>query len=145
MQLQQESYEQELREARDTLEQRVTERTTELVAATDKATRTRAQLTSAIETISDGFSLFDSEDRLVICNTRYRELLRRDSGHTIEPGTKFEDINRDAVREGLITDAEGRVEDWIANRVAQHRDPSEPHLQHRNDGRWILISERKTV
>ena len=144
MQLQQEGYEQELREGHDTLEKRVAERTTELVAATDEATRARAQLTAAIETISEGFSLYDSDDRLVICNTRYQELLRPEVGHAIEPGTKFEDIVRAAVGEGLIADAEGRVEDWLAQRLARHRDPGEPHLQHRNDGRWILISERKT-
>jgi class 3 adenylate cyclase/HAMP domain-containing protein len=133
MQDQQEAYERELREGRDTLEKRVEERTAELSAATDEATRARGQLTAAIETISEGFSLYDKEDRLVICNTRYQELLRPEVGATIEPGT------------GLIADAEGRAEAWIRERLARHREPGDPHLQHRKDGRWILISERKTA
>ena len=31
-------------------------------------------LTEAIEAISEGFSLYDAEDRIVVCNTRYREM-----------------------------------------------------------------------
>ena len=144
MQDQQQSYERELREGRDTLEKRVDERTAELLTATNEATRARGQLTAAIETISEGFSLYDKDDRLVICNSRYQELLRPEIGATIEPGTRFESIVRHAAAQGLIADAEGGVDAWIAERLARHRNPGEPHLQHRRDGRWILISERKT-
>ena len=28
--------------------------------------------------------------------------------------------------------------------MARHREPSGPHVQLRGDGRWILVSERKT-
>jgi class 3 adenylate cyclase len=144
MQEQQEAYERELREGRDTLEKRVDVRTAELLAATNEATRAKGQLTAAIETISEGFSLYDKEDRLVICNTRYQELLRPEVGAVIETGARFEDIVRDAASEGLIADTEDGVDAWIAERLARHRQPGEPHLQHRKDGRWILISERKT-
>jgi class 3 adenylate cyclase/PAS domain-containing protein len=144
MQDQQAAYERELREARDTLEKRVEERTAELLSATNEATRARSQLTAAIETISEGFSLYDKEDRLVICNSRYQELLRPEVDASIEPGTHFEAIVRNAAAQGLIADADGRREAWIEERLARHREPGEPHLQHRKDGRWILISERKT-
>ncbi len=144
MQDQQAAYERELREARDTLEKRVEERTAELLSATNEATRARGQLTAAIETISEGFSLYDKEDRLVICNSRYQELLRPEVGAGIEPGTRFETIVRNAAGQGLIADAEGRLDAWVEERLARHREPGEPHLQHRKDGRWILISERKT-
>ncbi len=144
MQVRQEAYEADLRRARDTLEERVTERTAELLAATDEATRTRAQLTAAIENISEGFSLYDHDDQLVICNTRYQELLYPDAAGSLPPGTKFEAIIRGAVKRGLIASAEGRADEWVAERMARHRNPGESHLQHRSNGRWILISERKT-
>jgi class 3 adenylate cyclase len=144
MQVQQNAYETDLRRARDTLEERVTERTAELLAATDESARTKAQLTAAIETISEGFSLYDHDDRLVICNTRYQELLYPDLATSFEPGTKYETIIRSAAEGGLIPSAEGRVDEWVAERLARHRNPGKPHLQHRTGGRWILISERKT-
>jgi class 3 adenylate cyclase/HAMP domain-containing protein len=144
MQVQQNTNEADLRRARDTLEERVTERTAELLAATDESTRTRAQLTAAIENISEGFSLYDNDDQLVICNTRYQELLYPDLDASFEPGTKYETIIRSAAEGGLIPSAEGRVDEWVAERLARHRNPGKPHLQHRTGGRWILISERKT-
>jgi signal transduction histidine kinase/CheY-like chemotaxis protein len=61
------------------------------------------------------------------------------------PGTKFETILRTATERGLIKDAEGRREAWIAERLARHHAQSETHLQHRSNGRWIQVSERKTA
>ena len=34
----------------------------------------QTRLTDAIETISEGFSLYDAEDKLILSNSRYREL-----------------------------------------------------------------------
>ncbi len=35
----------------------------------------RQRLIDAIESISEGFALYDADDRLVLCNSRYREIL----------------------------------------------------------------------
>ena len=104
----------------------------------------RRRLVDAIENSSEGFVFFDHEDRLVICNTRYHELLYPNTDVTIEPGTMFETIIRKAAENGHILDAEGRINEWVADRLALHHDPGEPHLQQRNGGQWILITERKT-
>jgi adenylate cyclase len=56
----------------------------------------------------------------------------------------FESIIRRAAEHGYIKDAEGRIEEWLQERMARHRDPGDPHIQQRGDGRWILVSERKT-
>ena len=47
-------------------------------------------------------------------------------------------------RAGSVKDAEGRVEEWVAERLEQHRNPGEPQVQRRGDGRWIMVSERRT-
>jgi adenylate cyclase len=104
----------------------------------------RTRLTEAIETISEGFSLYDPEDKLIVCNSHYRELFASHAD-VMEPGTSFETILRTATERGLIKDAEGRREVWIAERLARHRAPSETHVQRRSDGRWIQVSERKTA
>jgi signal transduction histidine kinase/CheY-like chemotaxis protein len=101
-------------------------------------------LTEAIEAISEGFSLYDADDRLVVCNTHYQELFpsHRDS---MVVGAPFAQIVGSAVDRGLIEDAKGDGAAWLAQRIAQHRQPGEPHIQHRSDGRWVRVSERTTA
>ena len=104
----------------------------------------RRRLVDAIENSSEGFAFFDPDDRLVLCNTRYKELLYPNTDINIEPGTAFETIIRGAAENGHIVDAEGRIDEWVADRLAFHHDPGEPRIQQRSGGQWILITERKT-
>jgi PAS domain S-box-containing protein len=101
------------------------------------------RLTDAIETISEGFSLYDNEDRLVLGNAKYAELFDLGAGPP-KPGTSFEAIIRGAVAHGLIQDAKGREEGWIRQRLDAHRHPREPLLERRSDGRWLQVNERRT-
>jgi class 3 adenylate cyclase/HAMP domain-containing protein len=105
---------------------------------------TRTQLSAAIESISEGFSLYDADDRLVVSNSTYRKLLYPGIEDVVIPGVSFETIVRTAAERGLVADATGRVEEWVTERMARHRSPGDAHPQRQNDGRWILISERKT-
>jgi signal transduction histidine kinase/DNA-binding response OmpR family regulator len=104
----------------------------------------RARLTEAIEAISEGFSLYDAEDKLVVCNTHYKELFPAHSDSMVA-GTPFEQIVRSAIERGLIDDAKNDGEAWLAERIARHHNPGEPHVQHRSDGRWVRVSERSTA
>jgi PAS domain S-box-containing protein len=106
--------------------------------------RSEQRLTEAIESISEGFACYDAEDRLVVCNSCYRERLYPGLEVDLATGTTFESIVRRAAERGYIKDAEGRVEEWVAERLRQHRDPGEPHMQRRGNGRWVMISERRT-
>jgi PAS domain S-box-containing protein len=116
----------------------------ELRASNAQAAQARGRLIDAIETISAGFSLFDPDDRLIICNSRYSELLYPGIADVVTPGTPFETIIRTAAERGLVRDAEGRVDDWVAERMARHRNPGDVHIQQRGDGRFIQINERRT-
>jgi len=104
----------------------------------------RLRLTEAIEAISEGFSLYDSEDKLIICNTRYKDFF---SGHRdkMVPGTPFEQIVRASLERDEIEDSKDDPEAWLATRMERHRNPSEPHIQRRSDGRWVRVSERLTA
>jgi PAS domain S-box-containing protein len=106
--------------------------------------RSERRLAEAIESISEGFACYDGEDRLVICNSCYRNLLYPGLEIDLSAGTTFESIIRRAAEGGYIKDAEGRVEKWIAERLQQHRSPGEPQVQQRNNGRWVMVSERRT-
>jgi signal transduction histidine kinase len=105
----------------------------------------RQRLVDAIESISEGFALYDKDDRLVLSNSRYRELLYPGMDDTSRPGTSFANIIRAAAERGLVSEAQGRIDEWVAQRLAQHRDPTGPRVQRRDKDRWIQISERKTA
>jgi adenylate cyclase len=104
----------------------------------------RRRLIDAIENSSEGFAFYDPDDRLVLCNTQYRELLYPNKDIDLEPGTAFETVIRGAAENGHIVEAEGRIDEWVADRLAFHHNPGEPRIQQRGGGQWILITERKT-
>ena len=106
--------------------------------------RSEQRLTDAIESISEGFSLYDAEDRLIVCNSAYGELLYPGLG-TPTPGTPYEMLIRNTAQQGLVEEAKGREDEWVAERLARHRQPGKPHVQRRSDGRWVHINERKTT
>ena len=105
--------------------------------------RAQTQMTEAIEAISEAFVLFDSEDRLVICNRTYRDMYAG-LDIKVEPGTTFETILRGAIARDVIKEAQEDSDAWLTQRFEGHRDPSGPYEQQRADGRWLKISERKT-
>ena len=52
------------------------------------------RLRAAIEAIPDGFVIFDREERLLLCNQRYRDLYPA-AAPAMRTGTRFEDIDDD--------------------------------------------------
>ena len=104
----------------------------------------RRRLADAIESISEGFCYFDADDKLIVANNSYREMVRTRGGLIVEEGMTFETLARDAAESGRVEDAKGREEEWIAERLAQHRNPGPPSIQRRGDNLWVMISERRT-
>lgn len=109
-------------------------------AADREVMRVQQQLTEAIEAISEGFALFDADDRLVICNERYRQMYAR-INFDIVPGRSFAEITEHVARSGIIAE---NGPGWAERRLAQHRNPEGPFEQKRTDGSWMKISERPT-
>ena len=103
----------------------------------------RQRLIDAIEGSSEGFALFDAEDRLAICNSHYRELYPG-LADVIVPGAPFLAIARAAAERRVVRDAAESEDEWLERRLALHRDPPGPYVQAQSDGRWIQINERKT-
>jgi PAS domain S-box-containing protein len=117
---------------------------TDLVRAQQALKSSEQRLADAIETISEGFCLYTPDDRLIVFNTKYRALLYPGLDVDLAPGMTFESIIRRAAERGYIKDAEGRVEEWVKERMARRRAPGPPHVHQRGDGRWIMVSERQT-
>jgi signal transduction histidine kinase len=105
--------------------------------------RAEERLLDAIEAMEDGFILWDASDRVALCNTAFGRM-DRESYVALRPGTRFEDIMRERVKAGKIPAAIGREEDYIRQRLAQHRNPSGALVQQLSTGQWVRIVERRT-
>ncbi|MEJ5218717.1 ATP-binding protein [Cognatishimia sp. D5M38] len=105
--------------------------------------RAVAQMSSAINSIQDGFAYYNSDDRLVACNEKYRDF-HGGASKLFTAGTRFEDILRSGVSRGHYAEAIGNEEEWLQNRLAQHRASEGAVDQKLDDGRWVRMSESRT-
>jgi adenylate cyclase len=108
-----------------------------------KAQHAQARLSEAIEAISEGFALYDADDRLVVCNSRFREMYAT-LGVEIQPGTPYEIILRAVAGTGIIPAALESGDAWVAERLERHLNPKGAFEQQRGGG-WLKISERRTA
>jgi two-component system cell cycle sensor histidine kinase PleC len=92
------------------------------------------RLSDAIEAISEAFVVWDSDNRLVLCNSKFKSLHGL-SDAASKPGTPYEEISaagsKPIVRMQLSS--EGRAVPGARTFEAQLED-----------GRWLQISERRT-
>ena len=102
----------------------------------------RALLSGAIEAVDEAFVLFDPDDRLVLCNDKYRALYAA-SADLIVPGARFEDIIRGGAERGQYAAAVGRVDAWVAERMVTHLSGDQMLVQQLDDGTWLRTIERR--
>ena len=99
----------------------------------------REMLANAVESLSEGFALYDEDHRLVMCNRLYREL-NQPVADLIKPGMKWTDMLRESVRRGMYADAIGREEEWINDRI-QNRAKFQSHYEaDLGNGKWHSVS-----
>lgn len=139
-----------------TLEAMVRDRTGELEAAMVKlasinaqieaahrdADAARARLRDAIESLSDGFALFDVEDRLVMCNHAFLAIWP-EFREVVDRRPTFAELVDVLAGHGSTVGSLVAPERWKQERLARHRDAG-VHVQLLADGRWLQINELRT-
>jgi diguanylate cyclase (GGDEF)-like protein/PAS domain S-box-containing protein len=91
--------------------------------------------------MSEGFALWDADDRLVLYNSKLRGFFRQ-LGKGIALGVHFEDLSRTVYRHLLANDVNlPKFEIWLAERLAHRRTPRGPWEMQLRDGRWLAVSE----
>ena len=99
----------------------------------------------ALNNMGRGLSMFNSSQRLIVCNKRYREIFSLPEALT-RPGTPFADIVSYHVREETGDDSPGSIASqraWIeAHIVDMRRGQSFSSTRHLKDGRTILVSNQ---
>jgi diguanylate cyclase (GGDEF)-like protein/PAS domain S-box-containing protein len=112
------------------------------VVAKEQLEHERHLLATAIEALDEGFSLFDENDRFVLCNSRYREIYQGVADLYV-PGTAFRDIVRTAIARGMFPEASGREEAWLKERLLRRAQPHDVQEHRLADGRWLMLSDHK--
>jgi len=115
-----------------------------IVEAQEVTKRSLDTLHLAINAMSSGFALWDSEDRLIICNHKYREMYPS-MQNQIMAGVKFEDMVRTSINNGEIPEAIGNEEKWLEKRMEAHRNANTSIEYQMSSGQWILALERPTL
>ena len=70
--------------------------------AGEDSSQTFAMLRDAIDALGEGFVLYDQDDRFVMANRRYREMLAPYQ-HLMKPGVPVSQITGQALRDGYVT------------------------------------------
>ena len=104
-----------------------------------RAEAVRHRLAEAIEALTDGFILLDPDKRVVMVNSKYRELYEK-SAHLLMPGAEFEAFLRHHAEIGEIVEAQGRVEEFLKLRL-EEMQPGEVVESRLAGGRWLTITD----
>lgn len=99
-------------------------------------------LAAAMEQLSESVVLWDQDDKLLVCNDRFRQF-NVATPETTEPGTPIEAHFRAGIEKGVYPDSNGREEEWFAERMKRYKNPGPPFEVERGDGQWVLIHEQR--
>ena len=102
-----------------------------------------SRLRDGISQMGAGFSIWDSDDRLVLWNQRMREILSHITGD-IQQGMCFTDLVRRETPFVLTTGDGKDPDEWVAARVSRHRNPAGPFEIAFTNGRFVQVWEEKT-
>ena len=102
-------------------------------------------LQESISSLSEGFTIYDENDKLVMCNEAYLDMYDI-SRSFIKPGASFEDIIRNGAKLGQYKGVvNSNLNKWVADRLFKHRAADGQQIEQQlDDGRWLLIVEHKT-
>lgn len=97
-------------------------------------------LARALDVIPALFALFDADDKLVVCNQKYRDLYETETT-PIRPGIPFETIVRSAGNAVGVGGPRGNVELWVQKRLNRRNAPMRSFEYQRGDGEWVELSD----
>ncbi|MBA4353985.1 MAG: hybrid sensor histidine kinase/response regulator [Novosphingobium sp.] len=115
----------------------------ELAAANEEATAAKVLLRDAIESLDDGFALFDADDRMILCNRAFIRIFPSFEAIS-DASPEFSELVIHLANSGATVGSRIAPERWLRDRVDRHRRAEGAHVQALSDGRWIQINELRT-
>ncbi|HDL16346.1 MAG TPA: diguanylate cyclase, partial [Rhizobiales bacterium] len=147
-------HEHKLRDSEQTLQTRVSE-LEELKHALEQKTQSTLRMAEdlrqaknvqydAIQNISEGFVLWESDDTLIMCNNVFR-VIYWELADDIDQKPTFTEFITMAYQRGVMELPEDMsLEEAVAARTVKHRQSVVAFDEELSDGRWVRVSERRT-
>ncbi len=133
-----------LKEEAETMKGVAQETRANLERAEKAATIAERRLWDSVETVTDGFAVFDAEDRLVAANSAWLSLF--EGLESMAPGITYIDMLRLAVEEGLIDPGDSSPGDWITSMLDRWDTETIPDMTIRLfDGRYLRLHDRRSA
>ncbi|WP_425091303.1 PAS-domain containing protein [Tropicimonas sp. S265A] len=115
-----------------------------LAEANRAAETARSDLSNAIETVQEGFALFNSDDELVMCNSRFG-MHMIDLQDALRPGLTFEAYVELVSQSRFLAMPDGMTsEEWATRRLQRHADNHVMFNVRMVRDRWVQVSEHRT-
>ncbi|MGB3387219.1 MAG: PAS-domain containing protein [Pseudaminobacter sp.] len=114
----------------------------DVILAQEQTRQANERLTDAIESLSEGFALYDKDDRLVLANRQYRKM-HAVSADVLVPGVNWFDFLRVTAERNQFPVPKDKIDDWLADRARDRREFRQQEFQH-TDGGWFFVSNCPT-
>ncbi|MCW5745817.1 MAG: PAS-domain containing protein [Alphaproteobacteria bacterium] len=111
--------------------------------ASAQAAQARRNLLDAIESLNEPFALHDADERLVVCNSAFRERMHN-IPRMVTPGEKFEDGFRDYIAAGYTLTPPGEEELALQRMVGIFRSGTADIVIPAKGGVWTHIRNHRT-
>jgi PAS domain S-box-containing protein len=102
------------------------------------------RLLSAVESINGMLALYDNQDRLVLCNSGWREFFGASAAGPVM-GRSYEELIGLSASSGILDLGDDSLEEFRARCVAYHKNPVGVLELRTRDGRSLRITERRTL
>ncbi|MCP3942551.1 MAG: response regulator [Desulfobacteraceae bacterium] len=116
----------------------------------EKVTTANSRLFQALESISEGFCLFDAEGIFILANTKYKEMFAKIEPY-LRPDIHLEELLQIAVQKQIFPEPTNDTNDtndtdvWIQDRLDEWYDKSTVTHEYKLDnGIWLQISKYRT-
>ena len=115
-----------------------------LAERAEELSRAKGVLSDAIDNISEGFALWDTDDRLLMCNDRYREIFHR-FGDLLQPGLPYQEYIQAGLDRGILPVPEGETREQASQAMLhRHARNSSVREQELGSGNWFRVSKTRT-
>ena len=117
------------------------------VEVRERAEQAETLLRDAVNSMSEGFVIYDRDDRFLMCNDTYLESYRKlypEGADSLVAGARLEDVYHHILANGGGGDAaRGREAEWLDERLRLRQQNSGAYEQRMRDGSCYLVTNRR--